>query len=154
MQSGAAYQIPLFALAIQAVDIEYRGLAKQAGDPRDRAIGHVTDQNDVHVRKRYMNHRQQGMEGGVEVLPGNGGQNDPADAGGYNVVRRGKRPAAVHRNFVPPRRQASGELLGKRFKATIACGNTPGPQDSDFNLRVLEATRTFKSLLGVPPCIM
>jgi hypothetical protein len=44
------------------------------------------------------------MEGGIEVLPRNGGQNDPADAGGYNVVRRRKRTAAVNGNFVPPRR--------------------------------------------------
>jgi hypothetical protein len=82
-----------------------------------------------------MDHRQQGMEGGIELLPGNGRQNDPADAGGYNVVRRRKRTAAVHGNFVPPRRQAGGELLGKCFKTTIPCRNTPGPQDSDFHLR-------------------
>ena len=82
-----------------------------------------------------MDHRQQGMEGGIEVLPRNGGQNDPADAGGYNVVRRRKGTAAVHRNFVPPRREASGELLGKRLKTAIARGNTSGPQDSDFHLR-------------------
>ena len=75
------------------------------------------------------------MKSGIKVLPGNRGQNDPADAGSYNVVRPRKWTAAVHGNFVPVRGQASGELVGKGFKAAITCGNTPGPQDSDFHLR-------------------
>ena len=74
------------------------------------------------------------MKGSIEVLPGNGGQNDPANAGRYDVVRSRKRTAAIDGNVVPAHREPSGELLGKCFKTTIARRNTPSSQNGDFHL--------------------
>ena len=95
------------ALAIEAVDVEDRGFSKEAGNPGNRAIGNIADEDYIRCGEGDVNQRQEGMEGSVEVLPRNGGQNDARDAGRDDVVRRRERPAAVHSDFVAASRQTS-----------------------------------------------
>ena len=81
-----------------------------------------------------MNQREERVEGSIEMLARNSGQNDPANARSDHVIRLGERASAIHGDFVAARRQARRKLFGERLKTAVASGNTSRPDNSNFHL--------------------
>lgn len=135
IQRRAAEEVPFLAFAIETVDIEHGGLAKEARNPGQRAIGDVADQHDIGVCEGDMDDGEKCVKGRVQVFSRDGRQDDAADAGRRGVLRRGERTTAVDGDFVPAGGQARGELLGERLEAAVARGNAARSENGDLHRR-------------------
>src|SRR5207245_120587 len=146
IQRVAAEEAPFLAFAIEAVHVEHGRLPEEARNPGDRTVRDVADQDYLSCSERNVNQREKRMEGGVEVLPGNGGQNDTLNARSYIVVRSCKGAAAVYSDFVAPGRQASRKVFGERFKSAVARRNATRAQYGNFHrASVLRQLEVFKA---------
>jgi|HubBroStandDraft_6_1064221.scaffolds.fasta_scaffold165787_2 hypothetical protein len=129
IQRRAADQVPFFALAIEAIDVQSGGLSDKARNPGNRTIGNVANENHVCFGEADMNQREERVEGSIEVFARNGGQNDASNSRSDHVIGRGERPAAVYCDFVAARRQARRKLFGERLKTAVARRNAARPEN-------------------------
>ncbi len=133
MQHLRAQALPLFALAVETVDVEHHRLAEEPRNVGERAVGHVAQQHDVVVAEGDMHGSEERADPGVEVLLMQAGHDYPAHAAVVDVVGADEGPAAVHRDLVSVVGKARADLLGKALEAAIAIGDAASTDDGDFH---------------------
>ena len=135
MQISTRQPSPLAPLPVEAVHVQHHRLAEQARDPGHGAVAHVAHEHGVGVGEGDMHRRHEGIDGGIQMLGGDAGQNDAANAGINELLvsGAGERTPAVDADIVTALRQPRRKLLGKSLKAAIAVGNAARAQDGDFH---------------------
>jgi hypothetical protein len=134
IERGSADRVPFFALAIEAIDVKGGGLSNQPRNPGNRTVSNIANEDDVGVGEAHVNQRKERVEGGIEMLARNRGQNDAANAGGDDVIRSRKRTATVHGDFMAARREASRKLFRERLKTAVTRRNASRPENGNLHL--------------------
>ena len=144
MQHLRAQARPLLPLAVETVNVEHHRFAKHPRNIRERAVGHVAQQDDIVVAEGDMHRPEKGADPGVEVLLVQAGHDDAAHPAIVNVVGTGERAAAIDRDAVAVISEARGDLLGKALEAAITIGNAPSSDDGDVH----EKNSTWQLAVG------
>ena len=135
MQISTRQPAPLAALPVETVHIQHHRLAEQARDPGHGAVAHIAHEHRVGVGEADVQRRHESIDGSIEMLGGDAGQDDAAHAriDELLVSRPRERTPAVDADIVAALGQPRRKLLGKRLKAAIAVGNAARAQDGDFH---------------------
>src|SRR5215469_10563485 len=135
VQGCLSKRVPLFATAVEAVDIEHDGLAEDAGKPGERAVRHVAEQNNIVTAQCNVGHGNQAALPGIKMFLMNAWKNYAPHSLFVNVVRSSNRLAAIDRNLVPAIGELRTDLFGELFETTVAIGNAASADDRNFQGR-------------------
>src|SRR5580692_10321383 len=135
MEHLRAQPLPLFAFAIETIDVEHHRFAEQTRDVSKRAVGDIAEEHDVAVAEGDMHCGKKCADPGIEMLLMKTRHDHAAYALVIHIVGSRKCSTAVDRHLVALIGKARADLLGKALKAAIAIGNAASSDDGDFHER-------------------
>ena len=133
MQHLRAQALPLFALAVQPIDVEHYFLAEQTRDVGERAVGDVAQQHDIVVGEGDVQRREEGTDRSVEMFLMQTRHDDAAHAPVVNIVATGERAPAIDGDPMAVVGKARTDLLGETLEAAVAIRNAASSDDSDVH---------------------